>query len=63
MTERNYHFTIPQSNVFDYVTAVSFTDAKAKAFDEYGPMWQYIEWLDPDDDVKRSVEPLDDCPR
>jgi len=51
MTERHYHFTIPQSNVFDYVTAVSFLDAKAKAFDEYGPWWNLIEWLDPDDDA------------
>jgi hypothetical protein len=46
MTERNYHFTIPQSNVFDFVTATSFTEAKAKAFEEYGPWYGQIEWLD-----------------
>jgi len=51
MTERNYHFTIPESNICDYVTAASFTDAKAKAFAEYGPWWNLIEWLDPDDDA------------
>lgn len=55
MTERNYHFTIPQSNVFDFVTAASFTDAKSKAFAEYGPMWRFIEWLDPDDDAQRGA--------
>jgi hypothetical protein len=49
MTERHYHFAIPQSNIIDFVTAVSFTDAKAKAFAEYGPWWNLIEWLDPDD--------------
>jgi hypothetical protein len=49
MTERHYHFTIPQSNVFDYVTAASFTEAKAKAFDEYGPWFDFIEWLDKDE--------------
>lgn len=49
MTERNYHFTIPQSNVFDYVRASSFTEAKAKAFEEYGPFWSCIEWLDKDE--------------
>ena len=59
MTLRNYHFTIPQSNIFDLVTAESFTDAKAKAFDEYGPWWNLIEWLDPGDDAQRSASPLD----
>ncbi len=63
MTEHNYYFTIPQSNVFDYVTAASLTDAKAKAFDEYGPMWQHIEWLDPEDCSVRGAEPLDDRSR
>jgi hypothetical protein len=48
MTERNYHFTIPQSNVFDFVTAASFTEAKGKAFEEYGPWYGQIEWLDAD---------------
>lgn len=60
MTERNYHFVIPQSNVFDYVTAASFTDAKAKAFAEYGPWWNLIEWLDPDDDTPRGPRSLDE---
>lgn len=63
MTERHYHFTIPQSNIFDFVTAASFTDAKAKAFAEYGPWWNFIEWLDPDDHPERSAEPLDDLAR
>lgn len=60
MTERHYHFTIPQSNVYDFVTAVSFTDAKSKAFAEYGPFWNFIEWLDPEDDAQRGTEPMDD---
>ena len=60
MTERHYHFTIPQSNIFDYVTAASFTDAKSKAFAEYGPWWNLIEWLDPDDHAAGSSQPVDD---
>jgi hypothetical protein len=60
MTERNYHFAIPQSNILDFVTAASFTDAKAKAFDEYGPWWNLIEWLDPDDAHERGTEPVAD---
>lgn len=60
MTERHYHFTIPQSNVYDFVTASSLTDAKSKAFAEYGPFWNLIKWLDPGDDTERSTEPVDD---
>ncbi len=48
MTERNYHFTIPDSNVYDFVTASSFTEAKGKAFEEYGPWFNQIQWLDTD---------------
>ncbi len=61
MTERHYHFAIPQSNILDYVTAVSFTDAKAKAFAEYGPWWNLIEWLDPEDADHRSTGTLGDA--
>jgi hypothetical protein len=50
MTDRHYHFTIPQSNIFDYVVASSFTEAKYRAFEEYGPWYNLIEWLDKDDD-------------
>ena len=60
MTERHYHFTIPQSNVFDFVTATSFADAKSKAFAEYGPFCSFIEWLDPENDVERSTGSVDD---
>jgi hypothetical protein len=49
MSKRHYHFTIPQSNVFDYVEADSFAEAKARAFDEYGPCYSLIEWLDKDE--------------
>lgn len=49
MTERNFHFSIPQSNIYDYVTAASFIEAKAKAFEEYGPWYNQIQWLDADD--------------
>lgn len=48
MTERTYHFRIPASNVYDFVRAASFTEAKAKAFEEYGPWYAQIEWLDND---------------
>lgn len=60
MTERHYHFTIPQSNIYDFVTAANFADAKSKAFAEYGPFWNLIEWLDPGDDADRNAEPVDD---
>lgn len=46
---RHYHFTIPQSNVYDYVEASSFAEAKSKAFDEYGPWFNHIQWLDRDE--------------
>jgi hypothetical protein len=49
MTERHYHFSIPQSNIYDFVTAASFTEAKHKAFDEYGPWFNQIIWLDAED--------------
>lgn len=48
MTDRHYHFAIPQSNIFDYVVASSFTEAKYRAFEEYGPWYNLIEWLDKD---------------
>lgn len=48
MTERNYHFRIPASNVYDFVRATSFVEAMGKAFEEYGPWYNQIEWLDPD---------------
>jgi hypothetical protein len=48
MTDRHYHFVIPQSNIFDYVVASSFTEAKHRAFEEYGPWYNLIEWLDKD---------------
>lgn len=48
MTERNYHFRIPASNVYDFVRAASLVEARAKAFEEYGPWYNQIEWLDAD---------------
>jgi hypothetical protein len=60
MTERHYHFTIPQSNIFDFVTAASFADAKSKAFDEYGPWWSQIQWIDADDDASAGTAAVDD---
>jgi hypothetical protein len=56
MISRHYHFTIPQSNVFDYVEAASFTEAKAKVFDEYGPWYGLIEWLDKDDPAPQQKQ-------
>ena len=60
MTERHYPFTIPQSNIFDFVTAASFADAKSKAFAEYGPWWSQIQWLDADDDTPAGIAAVDD---
>ena len=45
MTERRYYFQITSCNVIDCVLAVSFTDAKAQAFREYGHHWPELEWL------------------
>lgn len=46
MSLRHFYFVIPQSKVYDCISAASFSDAKAKAFEEYGPMSELIEWLD-----------------
>jgi hypothetical protein len=60
MTERHYHFTIPESNIFDFVAATNFSDAKSKAFAEYGPWYDRIQWLDPFDDTPAGTAAVDD---
>lgn len=55
---RHYHFVIPQSNVYDYVEADNFIEAKSKAFDEYGPWFNLIEWLDKDEPTGSGTCPV-----
>jgi hypothetical protein len=45
MIERRYYFQIPSANVIDCVMAVSITEAKQKAFQEYGHKWPDLEWI------------------
>lgn len=48
MIERRYYFQIPSANVTDCVTACSITEAKEKAFKEYGHKWPDLEWINID---------------
>ena len=40
-----YYFQITDASVFECVHAVSFTEAKEKAYEGYAPLWNRIEWL------------------
>lgn len=45
MTLRRYYLHIPHLNIIRCYMAVSFTDAKAQAADDYLPHWNLIQWL------------------
>ena len=45
MTTHRYYFQIIDANVFECVHAVSFTEAKEKAYKGYAPLWNHIEWV------------------
>lgn len=45
--QQKFYFTIPEANVFEVVTAASFTEAKQIAAQTYMPFWNQIQWLEP----------------
>lgn len=51
MNTKRYYFEIREANVFDFVDAYSFFDAKARAFKEYSHLWNKIQWHDTTDPV------------
>ena len=40
-----YYFQIPDASVFECVHAVSFCEAKQKAYEGYAPLYNRIEWV------------------
>jgi hypothetical protein len=54
MSLHNYYFRIRDANVYECIKAVTWTEAKAIATEEWLPYWNQIEWLTPTahDEVK-----------
>lgn len=42
-----YYFQIKDANILECIKAETFDEAKATAFQDWGPMWNRIEWLTP----------------
>jgi hypothetical protein len=47
MPVNKYYFEIKDANILECYKAETFDEAKHLAFKDWGPMWQRIEWLDP----------------
>ena len=45
---RRFYFTIPSINVYDWVVACGFTEAKELAFETWGPVYNDLRWITPD---------------
>jgi len=45
---RRFYFQIPTANVYDWVVASGFTEAKQLAFETWGPYWHDLQWLTTD---------------
>lgn len=45
---RRFYFQIPTANVYDWVIASGFTEAKQLAFETWGSYWHDLQWLTPD---------------
>jgi len=45
MKTTRFYFAIAAANVFECITAASFTEAKQIAAQEWLPYWDQIEWL------------------
>ena len=60
MTTHRYYFQIIDANVFECVHAVSFTEAKEKAYEGYAPLWNHIEWVNsiPCDAQETTILPV-----
>lgn len=42
---KRYYFEIREANVIDFVSALSFVEAKQQVAHEYMTHWQQINWL------------------
>lgn len=51
---RRFYFTIPSINIYDWVVACGFTEAKQLAHATWGTHYRELQWLTPDrhSDVK-----------
>jgi hypothetical protein len=60
MTTNRYYFQIIDANVFECIHAVSFTEAKEKAYEGYAPLWNRIEWINsiPCDAQETTILPV-----
>ena len=45
---RRFYFQIPTANVYDWVVARGFGEAKQIAFETWGPYYHDLQWLTPD---------------
>jgi hypothetical protein len=45
---RRFYFQIPTANVYDWVVATGFTEAKKIAHEHWGHYYHDIQWLTPD---------------
>jgi hypothetical protein len=45
---RRFYFAIPSINVYDWVVACGFSEAKQLAFETWGPVYNDLKWLTPD---------------
>lgn len=55
MQMNRYYFQIKDANVLECIKAESFQEAKAIAFQDWGPMWARIEWLTPQTHAEVSL--------
>ena len=40
-----YYFQVLDANIFECVFANTFLEAKQKAFAEYAPLWNRLQWV------------------
>jgi hypothetical protein len=45
---RRFYFQIPTANVYDWVVATGFTEAKQIAHQQWGHYYHELQWLTPD---------------
>lgn len=45
---RRFYFTIPSLNIYDWVVACGFTEAKQLAHETWGSYYRDLQWLTPD---------------
>jgi hypothetical protein len=45
---RRFYFSIPSINVYDWIVACGFTEAKQLAHETWGQYYRELQWLTPD---------------